>query len=593
MKHIRTILVLSVISLHASSCEYYEVWATDVSPEIVDPEPEPPVVDPEPEPPVVDPDPEPPVVDPEPEPPTDCQFEFNESELVVKLCTGADIEKLRSIMEQYNTGLTIYFMQDINLADGHQITNKNGTCMIADWESLPPLYESEILTPDDKQIKISLTTNKTACALPKALFEEIEYSTIKNLWLNYDLNSEGMDSSAAFLIHSRSNRFENITFSGNIVHHFTPEPNTAYLNIVAGIVASDYSLGNDPHSQFIATVCQDATFDVYNMAYTGCVLGFADFDFELSTWPKTNHVKSMKCESEFGCSLGGLVGFFTSGTIKNSSNIVDEISGDEWIGGLVACSQHATIENVINQVGSISDQENSLDSDIGGIAGFVLNSKIHNIDNSVNSIQINGKYANVGGAFGKIEYAGDMENIITKAKITFDNNKYSHIAGFASYITSYSPTRFVNISSILETAGDTHGYNMFANDIRYDYSEMVDGAPFNPSIEFSNIACTGTLDIITDNNPNVIDSSELGPDKITVNNFWFEVPDIELLPPDAGYPAFPNPGLYRRFTPYHQSTIDNALMALNANATVEWKIDSDTIDNTKTEILTFDAVQEP
>ncbi len=321
--------------------------------------------------------------------------------------------------------ITIQLTQDINLGDflaEIQLDSWDEPMNHA-WESLPPLFNADIIGANPKSnapVKITATKNGKRVALDNPLFVALDYVHVANIQLDYDVTGLMAAALANGLFMTS---LKDVTFSGVIAKQFInmdidyqicDEMNNQYPDFgeycnyyidAAGGLASYMSSattnvdfmnyyelkGMDlPVMEIVDTFCDKADlyyvskenfYEFYNGLAIGCIAGHASGDFLYKF--NTEHQNNIRTLYSEGAG-GGIIGFLDYGShldIENVKSTIHTFYCEGICGGFIGvASGNLSMNSVDQHIKNFSSLSQS-----GGLIGML------DVDSQLNIENINNR----------------------------------------------------------------------------------------------------------------------------------------------------------------------------------------------------------
>ena len=214
------------------------------------------------------------------------------------------------------------------------------------------------------------------------------------------------------------------------------------------------------------------------------------------------HVTDVRITKTGSGNIGGISGYATASTLKNSSinNLIINTEGNPselYLGGIVGRISNSNIENCYIKGIQIND-EKAVNSGIGGIAGYGTDS--NGIKNCYTEGKIKSNNANVGGIVGNTATA-NIENCYSKVNISTTNNNVGGIIGTYSGSNINTISNNLSIGNIYTSSGVDNlnrilGDNINTVDNNYAYkNQLLNGYVNSEEKGATLLSKGGTLDL--------------------------------------------------------------------------------------------------
>ena len=188
-----------------------------------------------------------------------------------------------------------------------------------------------------------------------------------------------------------------------------------------------------------------------------------------------------RTEKSMSVRIGGIVSYFVTGSVKNSSvtnlKINDETEEqveNQYIGGISGYGNNSSIKNCYVQNLDINIKS-AISTYTGGILGF--GNMYEEIKNCYTQGNINAEGNNVGGILGYAGY-GSLENCYSILNITSEGNYIGGIIGNLIRNDSINVLNNVSIGNLytsqgIENLGRVIGNNLEIENINYAYEKQL------------------------------------------------------------------------------------------------------------------------
>lgn len=180
---------------------------------------------------------------------------------------------------------------------------------------------------------------------------------------------------------------------------------------------------------------------------------------------------------------GAAVGYAVNSTIENIINTAD-VNGKDNTGGIVGRAESSTLSGLIN-TGEVSAEgvENELISNLGGIVGSIVNSKVSGETYNLGAVSGNEYVFNVGGIVGSAENSEILGTedyyIYNQLGVTGAYN----VGGIVGSLKGNSIVSYVENYGTVLAKGYTSDYYIYHTDVT-NKADLPDGTSFvndNPS----------------------------------------------------------------------------------------------------------------